>query len=118
MSKEYVSEQSEKYKLAPDEKRCPICRKVFIPPDCDEWVFKRRLSNKTTVYLCSYGCTNKWDQLHPKKIAFEQRSDIIRMIRQGYRTAEIVRTLGVERSKVRYWQERVAKEVEDGPVQD
>ena len=112
MGTKQVSEHDDAYKLAPDERRCPICRKVFIPRDCDEWVFKRRLSNKTMVYLCSYGCTNKYDRRHPRKIAFEQRSDIIRLIRRGYKTAEIVRTLGVERSKVRYWQERVAKEDE------
>ena len=93
------------------EKRCPICKKVFIPPT-DDWVFKRKQSNGQTVYLCSYGCTNKYDLQHPKKIAVQQREDIVRLIRQGKKTAEIVRTLGVERSKVRYWQERVAKEAE------
>ena len=99
------------------EKTCPICGKVFIP-HTDDWVYKKRTHEKVTVYFCSWGCLNKYEDQHPKKIAVEQREDIIKLIRKGYKTAEIVRTLGVERSKVRYWQERVAKEVEDGPVQD
>ena len=90
------------------EKRCPICKKVFIPPT-DDWVYKRKRTTERITYFCSWGCMNKYDLQHPKKIAVQQREDIVRLIRQGKKTAEIVRTLGVERSKVRYWQERVAK---------
>ena len=95
------------------EKKCPICGKIFIPHG-EDWVFKRRLSNKRMEYLCSYGCTNKFDLQHPKKMAVEQREEIVKLIRKGWKTSDIVRTLGVERSKVRYWQERIAKEEEGG----
>jgi len=94
------------------EKKCPICEKVFIP-HTEDWAYKRRTHEKVTVYFCSWGCLLKYEDKHPKKIAIEQREEIINMIRKGEKTAEIVRTLGVDRSKVRYWQERIAREVDD-----
>jgi len=93
------------------EKTCPICWKVFIPHS-ESWAYKRRTHEKVTVYFCSWGCLQKYEQQHPKKIAIEQREAIIKMISQGKKTADIVRTLGVDRSKVRYWQERIAREVD------
>ena len=93
------------------DKICPICGKQFMFYE-ETWVYKRRRKEQGTKYFCSYGCMNKYDLQHPKPIAVEQREAIIRMIRGGAKTSDIVRTLGVDRSKVRYWQERTAREVE------
>ena len=64
------------------EKTCPICGKVFIP-HTDDWVYKRRTHEKVTVYFCSWGCLNKYEQQHPKKMAIDQREEIIKLIKNG-----------------------------------
>lgn len=93
------------------ERKCPICGKPFLLYE-ETWVYKRRINSERTKYFCSYGCMNKFDLTRPKAqtIAADQRDKLIQMIREGKGQAEIVRTLGVERSKVRYWMERVARE--------
>lgn len=44
------------------EYTCPVCGKVFACRFPDDWVFKR---NKK--FLCSYGCTRKYDQTHKRR---------------------------------------------------
>lgn len=89
------------------ERRCPICGKIFILVD-DDWAYKRQRSGcGKMIYFCSWSCLNKYDLSRPKKVAIEQREALIRMLKEGKGMSEIVRTLGVERSKVRYWRERV-----------
>ena len=99
------------------DRTCPICGKVFLLYE-ETWVYKRRPNQKPTEYFCSWGCMQKWDQLHPRKMAIEQRDEIIHLIEQGKGISEIVRTTGADRSKVRYWMDRVPKgESKSGPVE-
>lgn len=44
---------------------CPVCNKRFYIVSLGDWVFKRRLKQKTTaiVYLCSYGCSRQYDSI-------------------------------------------------------
>lgn len=100
------------------ERKCPVCGKEFILRN-DEWAFKRVNGNRTK-YFCSWHCLQAFVQEHPKKVAVETRDKIIELIRKGLPTSEIVRTLGVEKSKVKYWQARVEKDYEtlEGGKQD
>ena len=91
------------------ERKCPVCGKVFILVD-DEWAYKRVHGHKQ-MYFCSWGCMGKYDNTRPKKVAIDQREDLIRMLKEGKGVSEIVRTLGVDRSKVKYWKERVQAEI-------
>ena len=91
------------------ERTCPICQKIFIPNE-GSWVYKRKGTDKKVIYFCSWSCLNKYDLEHPKKIAIEQREDIIRLIKKGMKTVEIARELGIDRRKVQYWQQKMAKE--------
>lgn len=90
------------------ERRCPICKKVFILVD-DGWVYKR-IRDQKAKYFCSWGCLCRYEQTRPKRVAKGQREDMIRMLKEGKGISEIVRTLGVDRSKVIYWKERVMKD--------
>lgn len=90
------------------ERRCPICKKVFILVD-DGWVYKRIQGHKA-MHFCSWGCLNRYDQTRPKKVAIEQREELIRMLKEGKGVSEIVRTLGVDRGKVKYWKERTVND--------
>ena len=94
------------------DRKCPMCGKVFLLYE-ETWVYKRRLSHDSTKYFCSWHCLQKFEKEHPKPLAVEQREKLIELIKQGMGTSDIVRTLGVDRTKVRYWKERVGK-VEDG----
>ena len=87
---------------------CPICKKKFILYP-ETWVYKRRIKETATKYFCSWSCLQEFDQRHPKKIAVEQRDEIIRLIKQGMSLSEIVRSTGADRSKVRYWMDRTPK---------
>lgn len=89
------------------EHRCPVCRKRFIVPT-EEWAYKR-LYDHHVRYFCSWGCLNKHELTRPKKVAGRELDRMIEMLRAGKSDTEIVRTLGVDRSKVRYWMERTAK---------
>ena len=91
------------------ERKCPVCEKVFILVD-DEWVYKRIQGHKA-MYFCSWRCMGKYDNTRPKKVAIDQREDLIRMLKEGKGVSEIVRTLGVDRSKVKYWKERIQAEI-------
>ena len=91
------------------ERKCPVCGKVFILVD-DEWAYKRIQGHKA-MYFCSWGCMGKYDNTRPKKVAIDQREDLIRMLKEGKGVSEIVRTLGVDRSKVKYWKERIQAEI-------
>ena len=91
------------------ERKCPVCGKVFILVD-DEWAYKRVQGHKQ-MYFCSWGCMGKYDNTRPKKVAIDQREDLIRMLKEGKGVSEIVRTLGVDRSKVKYWKERIQAEI-------
>ena len=93
------------------EKTCPICGKTFIP-HTEEWVYKRRVTHERTYYFCSWHCLQDFEKNHPKPLAIEQREKLIELIKKGMGTSDIVRTLGVDRTKVRYWKEKVGK-VED-----
>ena len=87
------------------ERKCPVCGNVFILGD--ENLAYKRVSGHKMMYFCSYGCLGKFEKTRPKKVAKGQREDMIRMLKEGKGISEIVRTLGVERSKVIYWKERV-----------
>ena len=87
------------------ERKCPVCGKVFILVD-EGWAY-RRIQGHKAMYFCSWGCLCKYERTRPKKVAIEQREDLIRMLKEGKGISEIVRTLGVDRSKVIYWKERV-----------
>lgn len=87
------------------ERKCPVCEKVFILAD-EEWAYKRIRDHKAQ-YFCSWGCLCRYEQTRPKRVAKDQRDDMIRMLKEGKGISEIVRTLGVDRSKVKYWKERV-----------
>ena len=87
------------------ERKCPVCEKVFILAD-EEWAYKRIRDHKAK-YFCSWGCLCRYEQTRPKRVAKDQREDMIRMLKEGKGISEIVRTLGVDRSKVKYWKERV-----------
>lgn len=87
------------------ERKCPVCGKVFILID-EGWVYKRIQGHKA-MHFCSWGCMCKHEQTMPKRVAAGQREDMIRMLKEGKGISEIVRTLGVDRSKVKYWKERV-----------
>ena len=43
---------------------CPLCGKMFYITSLGDWVFKRRIKQKATalLYLCSYGCSRRYDQ--------------------------------------------------------
>lgn len=53
--------------------RCAVCEKRFVIHNEGSWVYKRkkyRFHNGSVVlYLCSYGCTRKFDEIFdpPKK---------------------------------------------------
>ena len=91
------------------EKVCPICGKTFIP-HTEEWAYKRKITHENTKYFCSWGCLQNFENHREKPLAIQQREEIIKLIKKGMSTSDIVRTLGVDRTKVRYWKERVAKE--------
>lgn len=44
--------------------KCPLCEKRFYVTSLSDWVFKRRIKQKSTalLYLCSYGCSRRYDQ--------------------------------------------------------
>ena len=63
------------------ERKCPVCEKVFILVD-DDWAYKRIQGHKT-MYFCSWGCMGKYDNTRPKKVAIDQREDLIRMLKEG-----------------------------------
>lgn len=94
------------------DRKCPICGKTFLLYE-ETWVYKRRVKGDRTKYFCSYGCMTKFDDSRPKTLASVQREAIIGMIKSGHQTSDIVRTLGVDKSKVRYWQMRIEKEAEE-----
>lgn len=57
---------------------CPVCQKTFCVHCESSWVYKRGTYKKgrgrVLFYLCSYGCTRKYDEIFdkPKKpIVFE-----------------------------------------------
>ena len=55
---------------------CPVCTKRFVVHNESGWVYKRkRFKDKQVIlYLCSYGCSRKFDSIYekPKKpIVFE-----------------------------------------------
>lgn len=91
------------------ERTCPMCGKIFIARE-GEWAYKRRDSNHRVKYFCSWGCLQKFDQQKPKKVAAEKREKLIELIKRGMTASEIVRTTGIEKTKVRYWMDRVARE--------
>ena len=107
--KNYHSERKIKMddneQLVGRERKCPVCEKVFILAD-EEWAYKRIRDHKAK-YFCSWGCLCKYEQTMPKRVEKGQREDMIRMLKEGKGISEIVRTLGVDRSKVKYWKERV-----------
>lgn len=47
-----------------DEKKCPVCGKVFIPAPLH--VYKRHYSN-LIKWFCSYHCLSAWDKTHPRR---------------------------------------------------
>ena len=52
------------------EKVCPVCGKVFHPPEPLRWAYRcRRTKNHRidTVYLCSYPCKGQYETEHPKR---------------------------------------------------
>ena len=87
------------------ERKCPVCGKVFILAD-EEWAYKR-IRDHRAKYFCSWGCLCRYEQTRPMRVAKGQREDMIRMLKEGKGISEIVRTLGVDSSKVKYWKERV-----------
>ena len=46
--------------LAGREKKCPVCGKEFFAGS--EWVYVRGYESKTTAYICSWKCLNKFDE--------------------------------------------------------
>jgi len=105
---ERKGEKLDNNQLIGRERKCPICGGVFILGG-ENWAYKR-VSGHKTMYFCSYGCLGKFEKTRPKKVAKGQREDMIRMLKEGKGISEIVRTLGVERSKVIYWKERVVSD--------
>jgi len=47
---------------------CPLCSRHFYVISLRDWTFKRRIKTKSTflIYLCSYGCSRKYDSIFDK----------------------------------------------------
>lgn len=51
---------------------CPVCGKAFCIHSEGSWVYKRRIFRRKkpqniTLYMCSYGCSRKYDQVFQSK---------------------------------------------------
>lgn len=46
------------------EKKCPVCKTVFIPTQ--EWVYKRGTKGVIKTF-CSWGCMRAWDAKQEQK---------------------------------------------------
>ena len=90
------------------ERKCPICGEAFILRS-EEWAYKRMSGNRTK-YFCSWHCLQEFVQDHSGTVAVERWKNLIELIKRGMTVSEIVRTTGIEKSKVKYWMERVARE--------
>lgn len=94
--------------LSDRERKCPVCGKMFILND-EGWAYKRIQGHKQK-YFCSWHCLQAFIQSRPIPVAVETRDKIIECIKKGMSTSDIVRTLGVEKSKVKYWMDWVMRE--------
>lgn len=49
--------------LSDHTRKCPICGKLFWPPDLDTYVFKRT-QQRSIVYYCSWHCLREYEAHH------------------------------------------------------
>ena len=68
------------------DKRCPVCKKMFIMYDKHSHAFKIT-KNGTQVPVCSWGCLRKYEQKHQSKHEARLREQIekqLQGIQEGY----------------------------------
>ena len=68
------------------DKKCPVCKKMFIVYDSHEHAFKIRKKGQQ-VPVCSWGCQRKYEQAHPRKHEARRRALIekqLQGIQEGY----------------------------------
>ena len=86
------------------EKKCGRCGKEFLATS--EWVYK-----KGCKYYCSWGCYRAGEK--SKETPAERREKIIQAINDGLNVNEIATLLGVDKSMVVYWQNKLGRAKDD-----
>ena len=88
-------------------KKCPQCGKQFDVLD-DKWGYTIR--KRRDVYFCSWHCKREAEteeEAKKGKPRTEKEAAINELLLSGMEVPEIVRKLGVSRSTVRYYKDRL-----------
>ena len=87
----------------PAERRCAVCGKRFCARN--EYAYTRG-KNERKRFFCSWHCLREFDRMGNftrGKRPNENKDEIIRLLREGRRTGEIARAVGVSTSIVSYY---------------
>ena len=90
--------------LAFRERRCPVCKKIFITSN--EWVFKKTYGSHEKQF-CSWGCLRKYEKSHGTPA--QRREAIQQAIMDGLTTNEISVLLDEDKTKIDYWRKKMAQ---------
>ena len=94
------------------EKRCAACKKLFVVPYEELWVFRRG-----EIWFCKNSCLMEYENKkkfrhHNRRLDKDEVSEVKRLLREGMNYKQVAEIVGASPGSIYYYVEKMRAEAD------